>query len=99
LPFNKALVNENPDGYATAFLWEDVLRKDSLLDLIQNYTNIQINKEKYYDNTTKALREKEKPVLIFPRFHQRRAVQSLLEAVHKDGVGTKYSHSTFGRFG
>ena len=90
LPFNKALVNEDPDDYATSYLWKDVLRKDSLLDLIQNYVNLQVNKEKYFDINTKALKEKETPVLIFPRFHQRRAVQKLLEAVRKDGVGKKY---------
>jgi type I restriction enzyme R subunit len=90
LPFNKALVNQDDNDYATSYLWKDVLRKDSLLDLIQNYANLQINKEKYYDNQTKALREKEKPILIFPRFHQRRAVQNLLEAVRQDGVGNKY---------
>ena len=90
LPFNKALVNKDDNDFATSYLWKDVLRKDSLLDLIQNYVNLQVNKEKYYDNQTKALREKEKPVLIFPRFHQRRAVQNLLEEVRKDGVGNKY---------
>jgi len=90
LPFNKALVNHDDSDYATSYLWKDVLRKDSLLDLIQNYVNLQVNKEKYYDNHTKALKEKEKPVLIFPRFHQRRAVQNLLEAVRKEGVGNKY---------
>lgn len=90
LPFNKVLINQDDNDYATSYLWKDVLRKDSLLDLIQNYANLQINKEKYYDYQTKALREKEKPVLIFPRFHQRRAVQNLLEAVRQDGVGNKY---------
>ncbi len=90
LPFNKGLVNEDANGYATSFLWEDVLRKDSLLDLIQNYINIQINKEKYYDIKTKELKEKRKEVLIFPRFHQRRAVQALLKALRIDGVGKKY---------
>jgi len=90
LPFNKALINQDDNDYATSYLWKDVLRKDSLLDLIQNYINLQINKEKYFDNQTKALKEKEKPVLIFPRFHQRRAVQNLLDAVRKDGVGNKY---------
>lgn len=90
LPFNKALVNQDDNDYATSYLWKDVLRKDSLLDLIQNYANLQINKEKYYDIQIKGLREKEIPILIFPRFHQRRAVQNLLEAVQKDGVGKKY---------
>jgi type I restriction enzyme R subunit len=37
LPFNKALVNQDDNDYATSYLWKDVLRKDSLLDLIQNY--------------------------------------------------------------
>jgi type I restriction enzyme R subunit len=90
LPFNKALVNVNPNGYATSYLWEDVLTKDSLLDLIQNYVNLQVNKEKYYDIQTKELKEKEKTSLIFPRFHQRRAVQNLINEVKKDGVGSKY---------
>ncbi|SEJ41707.1 type I restriction enzyme, R subunit [Dyadobacter koreensis] len=90
LPFNKALFNQDDNDYATSYLWKNVLRKDALLDLIQNYVNLQVNKEKYYDTQTKALREKEKPVLIFPRFHQRRAVQNLLEAVRAEGVGKKY---------
>jgi type I restriction enzyme R subunit len=90
LPFNKSLVNEDSVDYATSYFWKDVLRKDSLLDLIQNYVNLQINKEKYYDNQSKVLKEKEKQVLIFPRFHQRRAVQNLLNAVKNDGVGNKY---------
>jgi type I restriction enzyme R subunit len=90
LPFNKALVNENSNGYATAYFWEDVLTKDSLLNLLQNYINVQVDKEKYYDNQTKALKEKEKVRLIFPRFHQRRAVENLLLAVRQEGVGGKY---------
>lgn len=90
LPFNKALFNEDKTDFATSYLWKDVLRKDSILDLIQNYVNLQINKEKYYDIQTKSLREKLKPILIFPRFHQRRAVQRILEDVKKDGVGNKY---------
>lgn len=90
LPFNKALVNHDANDYATSYLWKDVLRKDSLLDLIQNYINLQVNKEKYYDVQSKALKEKETEILIFPRFHQRRAVQNILEAVKTDGVGNKY---------
>jgi type I restriction enzyme R subunit len=90
LPFNKALVNHDDNDYAVSYLWKDVLRRDSLLDLIQNYINLQINKEKYFDKQTKTLKEKQKSVLIFPRFHQRRAVQNLLEQVRIDGIGNKY---------
>jgi len=90
LPFNKALINENPNGFATAYLWEDILRKDSIMDLVQNYINIQIDKETYWDVKTKGLKEKESIKLIFPRYHQRRAMQKLVGAIKQDGVGKKY---------
>ena len=32
LPFNQGLRNYNPNGFATAYVWEDILRKDSVLD-------------------------------------------------------------------
>ncbi len=90
LPFNKALINEDHNGYATSYLWEDVLRKDSLMDLIQNYINIQVDKETYWDIKSKSLKEKESVKLIFPRYHQRRAMQKIVKAIKVDGVGKKY---------
>lgn len=90
LPFNKALDNFNEKGFATSYLWEDVLTKDSLLDLIQNYINIQTDVEKEYDSATKSLKEKKSTKLIFPRFHQRRAVQRLLNTIKEEGVGQNY---------
>lgn len=90
LPFNKELVNEDDHGYAVSYLWEDVLRKDSLMDLVQNYINVQVNREKSYDASTGQLKEKKKEILIFPRYHQRRAVSLLLDGVKKDGAGSKY---------
>jgi len=34
----------NPDGYPTSYLWEDVLRKDSALDIIQKFIHCKDNK-------------------------------------------------------
>jgi len=90
LPFNKGLDNINPDGFATSYLWEDVLTKDSLLDLLQNYINVQTDVEKEYDPITKRLKEKKSTKLLFPRFHQRRAVQRLLNTIKAEGVGKNY---------
>lgn len=90
LPFNKGLDNFNPNGFATSYLWEDVLTKNSLLDLLQNYINVQTDVEKEYDNTTKNLKEKKSTKLLFPRFHQRRAVQRLLNVIKEEGVGKNY---------
>lgn len=90
LPFNQDLENSNEDSFATSYLWEDVLRKDSLLDLVQNFISVQTDKETIYDEKTKALKEKTSTKLLFPRFHQRRIVNRMLDAVKKEGVGGKY---------
>ncbi|WP_299060100.1 type I restriction endonuclease [uncultured Polaribacter sp.] len=90
LPFNKGLVNENPNGFAVSYLWEDVLRKDSLLSLVQNFISVQVDKEKVYNPSTKKLEEKKSTKLLFPRFHQRRAVNRILEALKEDGTGKNY---------
>lgn len=90
LPFNKELTNSNPDGFAVSYLWEDVLTKDSLMDLIQNFISFQEDSKKVFDKKTRSLKEIKSTKLLFPRFHQRRAVNRLLEALKNDGTGKNY---------
>lgn len=90
LPFNQHLKNFNPNGFATAYLWEDVLRKDSLMDLVQNYISLQTDVKKVYDPKARKLKEIKSDTLIFPRFHQRRAVRRSLNALREDGTGKNY---------
>lgn len=90
LPFNQGLRNYNPNGFATAYVWEDILRKDSVLDLAQNFVNLQEDVEKVYDAKKKAIVEKKSTKLLFPRFHQLKAVRRLLDQLKIDGTGTNY---------
>lgn len=90
LPFNQGLENHSHSGFATAYLWEDVLGKDSLLDLIQNFISIQTDSSLEYDAKTGKLVEKKSTKLLFPRFHQRRAVHRLIEQLRIDGTGKNY---------
>lgn len=90
LPFNQGLRNHNPNGFATAYVWEDILRKDSVLDLVQNYINLQEDVDKIYDPKTKGIIEKKSTKLLFPRFHQLKAVRRLLDQLKTDGTGTNY---------
>ena len=90
LPFNQHLRNLNHNSFATAYLWEDVLRKDSLMDLVQNYISLQTDVKKVYDPKSGKLKEEKSKKLLFPRFHQRRAVKRILEALKKDGTGKNY---------
>ena len=90
LPFNKDLVNANPNGFAVAYLWEDVWAKDSLLDLIQNFISLQTDAKLVFDKKTNSLVEKKSTKLLFPRYHQRRAVHRTLNALKTDGTGKNY---------
>jgi type I restriction enzyme R subunit len=92
LPFNKGWGNgagNPPDSagrtYRTAYLWEDVLQRDSLLDLLARFIHMQIE-DKRDDQGHKIRKE----TMIFPRFHQLRAVRNLVESARVEGVGNNY---------
>lgn len=92
LPFNKGYEGgggnpPDPAGrsYRTAYLWEDVLQRDSLLDLLSRFIHLQVE-EKRDDQGRKVKKE----TLIFPRFHQLEAVRSLVDLAQRDGVGNNY---------
>ena len=92
-PFNKTLENEgvvSESGYRTSYLWEDVLRRDNLMDLLQNFVTVQVNKEKIYDDKLKTFKDKVSEALIFPRYHQRRAVHRIVNDLKLRGEGHKY---------
>ena len=90
LPFNTGLKNNNPNGFATAYLWEDILRKDSLFDLVQNFVNLQEDVDRKFDKKTGEIVNVQSTKLIFPRFHQLKAVRKLLEQLKIDGTGKNY---------
>ena len=90
LPFNIDTENPiNPNGHASAYLWEDILQPNTVLNLIKNYLHIQKNTEKYYD-THKGLVGRKYDTVIFPRFHQLDSVRRMLDSVKNDGVGNRY---------
>lgn len=87
LPFNKGYKDgagnpPNPDGLMTDYLWKQILTKDMLSRIIENYATLVEEK----DEETGKIRYKQ----IFPRYHQLTAVESLLADVKKNGVGNRY---------
>lgn len=79
LPFNRD--THNPvieDKFASSYLWEEVLKADSLLEILNNYIFYE------EDEKTKEL------TTIFPRYHQRDCVRALLADVKEKGTGHNY---------
>ncbi len=87
LPFNKGYNDgagnpPNPSGLATDYLWKEILTKERLTDILENYA--QMVKEK--DEKT----GKEKRKQVFPRYHQLMVVRKLLADAQKTGAGKRY---------
>jgi len=92
LPFNKGNNNSkgnppDPQGrsYKTAYLWEEVLQKDSLLDLLGRFLHLQ-EETRRTDTGEKIKKEK----MIFPRYHQLQAVRLLETSSKNEGPGHNY---------
>ncbi|MDX8000480.1 type I restriction endonuclease subunit R [Xenorhabdus sp. Reich] len=93
LPFNKGThdggagndIPDDPNRYATDYLWNEVLTPDNLLNIIGCFVHLQIE-EKEDEQGYKSKRE----TLIFPRYHQWDVVTKLINAAVKEGIGNKY---------
>ena len=79
---------QNPNGYATSYLWEEVLQRDSLLDLIHRFISFVKEKEEMVKNGVSRMVTKEK--MIFPRYHQYDVVRKLMADVRRNGAGKNY---------
>ena len=87
LPFDKGYNDgagnpPNPGGLMTDYLWKDILTKEKLTLIIENYAQVIVD----VDEDTKKKKEKQ----IFPRYHQLDVVTKLLADVKTNGVGKKY---------
>ena len=87
LPFDKGYNDgagnpPNPNGIMTDYLWKDILTKEKLTLIIENYAQVIVE----VDEETKRKKEKQ----VFPRYHQLDVVMKLLADVKENGVGQKY---------
>ena len=79
-------LDDGVDDYPMHYMWDDILRRDSLIELITKFVFIQ--REQVVDELTGKKSVKEK--LIFPRYHQRDAVRQLLADAEYNGTQLNY---------
>lgn len=81
MPFNKGkdggAGNPISDGIMTEYLWREILEKRAFASLIKDFCYLVKD-------------DKNKEKLIFPRYHQWRVVNKLIDDVSRKGVGQKY---------
>lgn len=87
LPFNQG-VNfgkgnpVNPTGHKTAYLWQQILSRTSLANIIEQFAKFTVEKD---PKTGKDIKK-----LVFPRYHQLDVVRGLLQRCREEGVGKTY---------
>lgn len=87
LPFNKGCKGGagnplNPNGLRTSYLWESILEKRSLSDILENYAQLVIKEDKKT--------HKKKESVVWPRYHQLDCVRKLLKDTREKGLGKRY---------
>ncbi len=87
LPFNRGWKDgagnpPNPNGLAADYLWRDVLTRESLTEIVENYAQIVESKDE------KTGRKKK--TQIWPRYHQLDVVRRLLADAAEHGAGKRY---------
>ena len=93
LPFNRG--NNHGAGnppvagnWKTAYLWDEVLRADSLLEILQRFMHLEVKERQV--RTDKGARTVRKETMIFPRYHQLDAVRKLVSHARLAGAGRNY---------
>ena len=87
LPFNRGWNDgagnpPNPHGLKTDYLWREVLTRESLTNILENYAQVV---ESIDEETGRK-----KKTQIWPRFHQLDVVRQLLADATANGAGKRY---------
>lgn len=74
------------DKYSVSYMWEDILTKDTISELVFKF--IFIDRKEETDELTGKKKIKEN--IIFPRYHQLDVVRKLLKNVQENGTSQNY---------
>lgn len=82
--YNKGAGNPPSKGHKTAYLWEEVLVKDSLMDILGRFLHLEV-KEIVIES-----KKVQKETIIFPRYHQLDVVRKIAGDALQKGPGKNY---------
>lgn len=75
----------NPDGYSTSYMWERILAKDSLMEILHKFIHLEETGRTDSDGQSET-----RQTIIFPRYHQLDVVRRLIADVRVNGPGKNY---------
>ena len=100
LPFNQGSAGAGKNGgagnpaaadgdFAVSYIWREVFQRDSLMDILHRFMNLETKEEKVRRKNGKEDKVVKK-TLIFPRYHQLDVVRKLVAHVKQNGSGSNY---------
>ena len=76
-------------GHRTGYLWEEVLQRDSFLDILGRFMFVE-HKDEKEDDGDGGKRRVTTEKMIFPRYHQLDSVRKLVATARNEGAGYNY---------
>jgi len=76
-------------GYRTGYFWEEILERESFLDILGHFVFVE-KKEEKVDDGKGGSRIRTRETMIFPRYHQLDATRKLIVAARAEGPGQNY---------
>ena len=73
-----------PANWKTHYLWDEVLARDSLLDILQRFMHLDVSERRVGGRTIR------RESMIFPRYHQLDVVRRLVSHARANGSGRNY---------
>jgi type I restriction enzyme R subunit len=80
---------QHPSGYRTGYFWEEVLQRDSFIEIMASFVFLE-TKEETIDDGQGARRTITKETMIFPRYHQLDSVRKLTNTAREEKAGQNY---------
>ena len=80
---------QHPSGHRTGYFWEDVLERESFLDIVGSFVFLETAEETIDDG--KGGRKKiTRETMVFPRYHQLDSVRKLVGTAGVEKTGNNY---------
>ncbi|BBF86992.1 type I restriction-modification system, restriction subunit R [Aquitalea magnusonii] len=85
---NPPVMDGDGGDVRTAYLWRQVLVRDSLMDILARFIHLDVEEKTVV--TEKGIKRHRKETMIFPRYHQLDAVRALTSHAQAHGSGHNY---------
>ncbi len=80
---------QHPSGHRTGYFWEEVLERESFLDIVGSFIFLETS-ETTVDDGAGGRKKMTRECMIFPRYHQLDAVRKLTSSAQNERTGNNY---------